>query len=109
GPNRTPDQVDPLVRRRAMAIMIDLFKLPDDEGTPRPLDPPAAGRLAEIVVPTLVVVGDNDVEPIISLADVLTDQISGAKKVVMAGVAHYPNMERTAEFNQIILDFLASV
>jgi pimeloyl-ACP methyl ester carboxylesterase len=39
----------------------------------------------------------------------LAAEIPGAKKVVMAGTAHHPFMEKPAEFNQIVLDFLASL
>ena len=109
GPKRSPDQVDPEVRARAMAMMLDMFDLPEEEGSEQPLKPPAAGRLSEIKLPTLVVVGDFDVEKILLTADYLAENISGASKEVMAGVAHYPNMEKPAEFNQIVLDFLATI
>ena len=85
----------------------DLFELPEDEGTEQPLEPPAASRLAEIKVPTLVVVGDCDVEEILMAADFLAEGIPGAQKAVIPGVAHYPNMERPTEFNRVVLDFLA--
>jgi pimeloyl-ACP methyl ester carboxylesterase len=108
GPKRSPDQVDPGVRARAIAIMLDMFELPEDEGSEQPLEPPAAGRLSEIKVPTLVMVGDYDVEKILLTADYLAENISGASKEVIAGAAHYPNMEKPAEFNQIVLDFMAA-
>ncbi len=106
GPKRSPDQVDPQVRARAVAMMLGLFELPEDEGTEQPLEPPAASRLAEIKVPTLVVVGDHDDQRILLAADFLAEGIPGARKVVIPGVAHYPNMERPAEFNRLVLEFL---
>jgi 3-oxoadipate enol-lactonase len=109
GPKRSSDQVDPEMRARAMAMMLHMFELPEDEGSEQPLKPPAAGRLSEIKVPTLVVVGDYDVEKILLTADYLAENISGACKEVMTGVAHYPNMEKPTEFNRIVLDFLAAV
>jgi 3-oxoadipate enol-lactonase len=108
GPKRSPDQVDPEVRARAVAMFLGLFELPEDEGAEQPLEPPAATRLAEIKVPTLVVVGDNDVEKIIMAADYLAQGVPAARKVVIPGVAHYPNMERPAEFNRLVLDFLGA-
>ena len=43
GPNRTPDQVDPLVRERIRAMTLHTFELPDtDQNYLQPLDPPAA-------------------------------------------------------------------
>jgi pimeloyl-ACP methyl ester carboxylesterase len=107
GPKRSPDQVDPEVRARAMEMMMGMFELPEDEGTEQPLDPPAASRLAEIDAPTLVMVGDYDDERILMSANYLAEGITGARKVVLPGLAHYPNMERPAEFNRIVLDFLA--
>ena len=68
---------------------------------------PASGRLGEVRVPTLVIVGLDDQPLIVRTADVLASQITGARKVVMVGLAHVPNMEKPAEFNQIVLDFLA--
>jgi pimeloyl-ACP methyl ester carboxylesterase len=106
GPKRSPDLVDPEVRACAVSMLLDLFELPEDGGVERPLEPPAASRLAEIKVPTLVVVGDYDDERILLAADYLAEGIAGARKVVIPGVAHYPNMERPTEFNRLVLDFL---
>jgi len=60
-------------------------------------------------VPTLVIVGDRDVEDIRDAAEELGRGIRGARLVVMPGVAHVPNMERPEEFNGLVLDFLSSV
>jgi 3-oxoadipate enol-lactonase len=109
GPKRSPDQVDPQVRARAMTMMLGLFELPEDEGAEQPLEPPAASRLAEIKVPTLVVVGDHDDQRILLAADYLAEGIPGARKVVIPRVAHYPNMERPAEFNRLVLEFLRAL
>jgi pimeloyl-ACP methyl ester carboxylesterase len=108
GPKRLPDQVDPKVRERAMGMMMGMFDLPEDEGTEQSLEPPAASRLAEIEVPTLVIVGDYDDERILMTADYLAEGITNVRKVVLPGLAHYPNMERPAEFNRVVLDFLAA-
>ncbi len=42
----------------------------------------------------------------LKLVDEAGAKISGAGKVVINGVGHLPNMERPAEFNKIVLDFL---
>ncbi len=110
GPNRTPDQVDPAVRERVRAMLRENRAAEASEEQPAiPLDPPARGRLAEIGVPTLVIVGDGDVPAILEFAAIMTAEIPGARKAVMHGTAHAPNMERPAEFNQIVLDFLHEV
>ena len=72
-------------------------------------EPPAISRLSEIRVPTLIIVGDQDVRDILKIADILEKGIPGAKKVVIAGTAHHLNMEKPEEFNRIVLDFLGSL
>lgn len=70
------------------------------------LEPPAIDRLSEITAPTLVIVGDADLEPIRETADLLASSIRGARKAVIHDAAHLPNLEHPAEFNRIVLDFL---
>jgi pimeloyl-ACP methyl ester carboxylesterase len=113
GPQREPEQVDPGVRRRAA----EMNRIPVANGTwgiadmqpARPLDPPAARRLGEIQVPTLVVAGALDDPEILRAAEVMATGISGARKKIIPGGAHLPSMEQPAEFNQAVLDFLAGV
>ena len=107
GPKRTPDQVDPSVRMRVTEMNGALYRLPEVDSPRERLDPPAIGRLGEIHVPTLVIVGDGDVPEVIATADGLARGIAGARKVVLPEVAHMVNMERPAEFNRIVLDFLS--
>lgn len=109
GPKRASDQVDPHVRERVRAMNSPLYHQPHGVGTRERLDPPANTRLAEIHAPTLVIVGDGDVVDVIETADKLAREIAGARKVVLPGVAHMVNMERPAEFNQTVLDFLGSI
>jgi pimeloyl-ACP methyl ester carboxylesterase len=79
------------------------------DGKPEVLEPPAAGRLQEIRVPTLVMVGDLDVSSSIPTANRIAEGIAGARLIVFPGVAHMVNLERPAEFNRAVLDFLAEV
>ncbi len=110
GPGRLPGQADPDVRERVREMSTRNWERPDDEvqaeTPPLPLEPPAIGRLAQIGVPTLVILGELDgPNPL----EQLTAEIPGARKVVMVETAHHPFMEKPAEFNQIVLDFLASL
>lgn len=110
GPGRLPVQAAAEVRERVREMTARNWKRPDDEvqaeNPPVLLDPPAVGRLSEIRVPTLVVLGEFDgPNPL----DQLAVEIPGAKKVIMGGTAHHPFMERPNEFNQIVLDFLKSL
>lgn len=113
GPFRQSAQVDPNVRKRAA----EMNRIPVNNQTwakadmqpLNPLDPPAVGRLKEVRVPTLVIVGAKDDPEILRAADVLTNGIPGAKKVVISDTAHVPNMEKPAEFNQAVANFLKRV
>jgi pimeloyl-ACP methyl ester carboxylesterase len=67
------------------------------------------GRLGEVRAPTLIIVGDEDQPDIVAIAGLAESGIAGAKKVVMPGTAHLPNMEQPATFNRIVRDFLAGL
>ena len=106
GPNRSPDQVDAEVRERALALMLHTLNLPEGEGEGSMAQPPAAGRLREISVPTLVIIGDQDVDLLFPVADALESEIQNVKRVTMPGIAHLPSLENPELFNKIVLDFL---
>lgn len=71
--------------------------------------PPAMQRLSEIEIPTLVIVGDHDVTDIVGVADVLTSQIAGARKVVIHGAGHHVNMEQPEQFRRAVASLLKSL
>jgi pimeloyl-ACP methyl ester carboxylesterase len=73
------------------------------------LEPPAWGRLREIAVPTLIVVGGDDSFLLHRYADQLERNIAAVKRVTIPGTHHMPNMEKPEEFNHIVLDFLKSL
>ncbi|MBA2678591.1 MAG: alpha/beta hydrolase [Ktedonobacteraceae bacterium] len=110
GPGRLPEQAAPNVRERVREMTTRNWNRPDgdaqDETTLIPLEPPAIGSLSQIKVPTLVILGEWDAP---SPLEQLTAEIPGAKKVVMAETAHHPFMEKPAEFNQIVLNFLGAL
>ena len=110
GPGRLPGLAAPELRERVREQTIRNWNRPDDEAQaetpPVPLEPPAIGRLSQIGVPTLVILGAWDVP---NPLDQLAAEIPGARKVIMAETAHHPFMEKPAEFNQIVLDFLGSL
>ena len=75
----------------------------------QPLIPAAADRLGEIQVPTLVAWGTLDTPGVISACKRIAAEVPGARSHVFEGVAHMVNLERPAEFNQLVGDFLAEV
>ncbi len=111
GPMRTPDQVDLDVREKVRVMTTRNFEHPEEENAtqPRALEPTAISRLAEIHVPTLIIIGDQDVLDILKIADILEKGIPGARIEVIPGTAHHLNMEKPQEFNRIVLDFLGAL
>ena len=73
------------------------------------LDPPAAGRLAEIAVPVTAIVGLLDGSSTAQAADALVAGVAGARRIDLSGVAHMPNLERPEWFTETLLGFLAEV
>ena len=109
GPRRRLDQMDATLRQRVRDMLLQSYATPPDLGQDQPLDPPAAGRLGEIRAPTLIIVGDVDTPDILATAGLLESGIAGARKAVMHGTAHLPNMEQPAVFNRIVREFLAGL
>ncbi len=107
GPGRTPDQVDPAVRKRAYDLVLHTLELPEDGGRPLPIEPPAIERLGDIQMPARIIVGQHDVADIQAIARLLETKLPLADELtIMRDTAHLPNMERPSAFNKLVLDFL---
>lgn len=63
-------------------------------------------RLAELQVPTQIVLGDLDLPDFKGVAARLAERIPGARSQVLEGVGHLPNMEAPAEFAACVDGFL---
>jgi 3-oxoadipate enol-lactonase len=106
GPRRPEGSAPAAVRELVLdmngrAMRSDFASAPNQS-----LAPPAIGRLHEVKVPTLVVVGEEDLPHGHANADLLTSKIPGARKAVIRGAAHLPSLERPDDFNGFVLDFL---
>lgn len=64
------------------------------------------GSPADIRVPTLVLVGANDVPDLVQIAASYAREIPGARPVTIPDAAHMPSLERPEEFDRLVLDFL---
>jgi pimeloyl-ACP methyl ester carboxylesterase len=64
--------------------------------------------LGDIDVPALVLVGGDD-EPFRAAAEIMAAKIPGAVPVTIAGAGHAPNIDRPADFDAAVTDFLAAV
>jgi 3-oxoadipate enol-lactonase len=112
GPRRLPADVDPRVRDAVGQMQRDALELQApvwEELEHDFLVPDLEGRLGEVRAPTLVLVGEEDVEDIHAIAARFAAEIPGARKATIPGAAHVPNVERPAEFDALVLDFLAGI
>lgn len=75
-------------------------------GTPEPLDPPAAGRLADLRAPALVMVGEYDLSPAQAQYAQLLEGLRDATGFCFQDTAHLPNLEHPGEFTHVLLDWL---
>jgi len=72
----------------------------------RPPDRPALGRLAEIHVPTLILVGESDIPDVHAHAGVLEAGIHGARRMIVPGAGHLIHLEQPGLLTREILLFL---
>jgi pimeloyl-ACP methyl ester carboxylesterase len=71
--------------------------------------PDSTPMLAEIDVPTLVVVGDEDVLTPPKDAKAMHAAIRGSRLEIIPGAGHLSNLERPAGFNAALSDFVGSL
>jgi pimeloyl-ACP methyl ester carboxylesterase len=71
--------------------------------------PDSTATCATIDVPTLIVVGEEDVLTPPKEARVLHRAISGSRIEVLRQAGHLPNVERPAAFNTVVSEFLGSL
>ena len=70
--------------------------------------PGVIDQLAEIAVPTLIVVGEED-DPYMRAAEVMAAKIPGACRVDIEGAGHICNIEKADEFNAVLTRFLSQL
>jgi 3-oxoadipate enol-lactonase len=109
GWGQPPTRADAELRRKVRDWILATYREEKVEGKPQRLDPPAAQRLAEVRVPTLVMVGDADEAGGVDAGRHLAASVAGARVVEFPGVAHMIQLEEPDRFNELVLDFLAEV
>ena len=102
---RAAESVRALVRQ----MCLDSYTKELEEGEPIVLDPPAAGRLGELQVPVLAIVGLLDLPATSAMASILVDGAPNARRVDLPDVAHLPNLERPTWFTETLRSFLDEV
>jgi pimeloyl-ACP methyl ester carboxylesterase len=68
--------------------------------------PDSTPTLATIDVPTLIVVGDDDVLTPVAESRAMQAGIAGSRVEVLSGAGHVSNIERPAAFNHVTSEFL---
>jgi len=71
--------------------------------------PDSTPTLSTITVPTLVIVGDEDVITPPKEARAMHQQIHGSRLEVVAGAGHLSNLERPAAFNAVLAEFIQGI
>jgi 3-oxoadipate enol-lactonase len=71
--------------------------------------PDSTSTLASIDVPTLIVVGEEDVLTPPREARAMHAAIAGSRLEILAGAGHVSNFERPAAFNHVLGEFLAAL
>ncbi|MEV5597412.1 alpha/beta hydrolase [Streptomyces sp. NPDC052496] len=107
GPHRALDDVDPEV----VGELRDMARgtlLKHSSGEPNFIDPvrDTWERAAGIEIPVLAVNGGIDAPDQIEMAECFARTVENGRAVSIDGAAHYPNMERPDEFNEIVGGFL---
>ncbi len=107
GPGQPPDRV-PEVRRRVHEWVLTTYRAEKQEGDPQPLDPPAVGRLQELRVPLLVMLGTLDDPGTTDAMRHLAASVPGSRLEEFA-TAHMVNLEEPDRFNRVLREFLDEV
>jgi 3-oxoadipate enol-lactonase len=71
--------------------------------------PDSTPMLPTITVPTLIVVGDEDVPTPVKESRAMHSAIPGSLLQVITQAGHLPNVERPAAFNHVLSEFLATL
>jgi 3-oxoadipate enol-lactonase len=102
-------RVDPAVRAKMTEWGLENYRAEQPAEKAQPLKPPAAARLTEIRVPTLVIWGTLDAPGVLAASEKIADEVAGARKQVFEGVAHMVSLERPDEFDRLVGEFLDEV
>ena len=97
---------------RCNSLLREIIKNHDFQTTtnnpPTPSSLTAYSKLKEIKVPTLVILGENDLNYFHMVSNILVRGISKSVLRTVTDSGHMVNMEQPDEFNKILLKFLAN-
>ena len=102
-------RADASVRALVKQMCLDSYTKELEEGEPIVLDPPAVGRLGDLRIPVLAIVGLLDLPSTAAMASVLVDGAPYARRIDLPDVAHLPSLERPTWFTGTLRSFLDEV
>ncbi|HEV8194368.1 MAG TPA: alpha/beta hydrolase [Ktedonobacterales bacterium] len=108
GPTQPEGRAAQEVRDRIRTMMTDTYHDHHEKLEPIELEPAAVGRLTELAVPTLVILGSYDFSGTNAAMEFLAEHVNGARKAVFE-TAHMVNMEQPAAFDALVQEFLDTV
>jgi len=106
GLKRQRERVDSAARALVRQMILDNYASVIDKYPETPPEFDMMSRLAEIRVPTLVMIGDNDLPDMQAISRLVADRINGAKRLLIPNAAHLPNLENPILFNRSVINFL---
>jgi len=71
-------------------------------------DPDPLPSLRKLEIPALVVSGETDIASFTTMAEAYARTLPLARREILAGAGHLANLERSAAFNALLRDFLAT-
>lgn len=97
---------DPAVRREVVETMSRIDPVAYRIGAEAVWLADQRDRVGAIRVPTLVLVGDKDLVTPVDLSNELVDLVPDARMQVIRGAGHLGNLEKPAEFNAAVDEFI---
>lgn len=76
---------------------------------PKQMNPPAIERLSEITSPTLILVGENDIDDFKRKSQLLHNKIRKSTLSYVKNAGHISNMDNPTEFNRLVDEFLSTL
>lgn len=107
GPGRAASDVNPRYLFEARQLLRQIDR-PDHGAVSRDAEWSALELLPGLDLPTLIMVGDQDVPDIVSAAHFLHDTCPQTQLEILEDAAHLPNMERAKQFDALLSDWLAA-
>ncbi|MBX0299076.1 alpha/beta hydrolase [Cryobacterium sp. 1639] len=106
GPLRREEDLDPEFVSTAYALNRVNVIHAEENPISIPLEPPAFDRVVDIDVPALVTVGEFDMSEVLAAYEYLVTALPNASGCVFRDTAHLPNVERPADVQRVLLDWL---